>query len=152
MGEGKLKKDAEEKIKKYELTKNFIFTGKIKSKDVVKKINESRICIAPYNVKGIKKGNLKKYGFYFSPLKIFEYMGCGKPIVATNYNLITKVLPKNNKTFTEGNVQEMADKIIGLLEDKNIKKIGKENLKESKKYTWKQFAIKLEKEMKKVIC
>ena len=33
------------------------------------------VAIAPYNPKGFKE--MEKYGFYFSPIKIFEYKACG---------------------------------------------------------------------------
>lgn len=137
-------------IKKYNLEENFILTGKVALADVSKFISQSKICAAPYNIKRSPKGGFQKYGFYFSPLKIFEYLACGKPIIATDYPMIRKIITQDNGEFTrEGNAKDLAEKILVLLEKRDLKKIRQENLVLAKKYTWENVAREIDKIIKR---
>lgn len=139
-------------IKKYGLEKNFILTGRIALSDVSKFIAQSKICVAPYNVKRSAKGEFQKYGFYFSPLKIFEYLACGKPVVATDYPMIKKIITQENGELTqEGNAKDLAEKILFLLEKKDLAMIRDKNLALAKKYTWENVAKKIDKILKACI-
>ena len=56
-------------------------------------LNKMDICLMPYNRKLIKSsggvGNISKYT---SPLKLFDYMACGKIILSSNQTLIWDTL------------------------------------------------------------
>ncbi|MDI6860282.1 MAG: glycosyltransferase, partial [Methanocellales archaeon] len=59
-----------------------IFVGSVDYSDVSNYIAAADVACAPFNP---EKGRLtRKYGFFFSPIKIFEYMACERPVVATN--------------------------------------------------------------------
>ncbi len=138
LGGGVREKKVKELIRFYGLEKSFILTGRKPLKKVVDYINQSKICIAPFNVTRSKKGRFAKYGYYFSPLKIFEYMACGKPIVATNYPKIRSLVSKKSGLlFKEGSIPDLASKICWLLSrPKKIKEKGEYNKKLAQKYTW----------------
>lgn len=65
----------EEKAKEKGVSSKFIFTGFVRHDEVPKYITAGDVAVAPYNPKGFK--DMEKYGFYFSPIKILEYMACG---------------------------------------------------------------------------
>jgi len=137
IGEGVRFLEIKRLIKENKLENNIIVQGKVSLKMVNKFIAQTKICLAPFNIKRSKKGEFEKYGFYFSPLKIFEYLACGKPIIATNYPKIKEIINKENgELFKEGNSQDLADKIIMLLYERNSEEISKNNLKLARKYKW----------------
>jgi len=138
VGGGIREKKVKDLIRFYGLEKSFILTGHKPLKKVVDYINQSKICLAPFNVTRSKKGRFAKYGYYFSPLKIFEYMACGKPIVATNYSKIRSLVSKKSGLlFREGNIPDLTSKICWLLSrPKKIKEKGEYNKKLAQKYTW----------------
>ena len=90
-----------ELIHKYKIEKQFFLTGLkgyVPNPLLPKYICSAKVCVAPFNIKNAARGNYEKYGFYASPLKVLEYMSCGKPVIATNYTLIKKMMGK------EGNI------------------------------------------------
>ena len=59
------------------------FTGKVQHADVARWIGAADVAVAPYP---------QDVHFYFSPLKLYEFMALGLPIVATNVGQISEVL------------------------------------------------------------
>ena len=76
VGDGPLKRDLLMKVLKSKFEKEFIFTGTIDYEDIPFLINISDICVAPF----ISRRN-RTTGV--SPLKVFEYMACGKPVITS---------------------------------------------------------------------
>jgi len=71
---------------------------------------------------------------YTSPLKMFEYMASGAPIVASNLPSLKEVLNENNSfLFKADNPKDLADKILLAI---NNKKKAKKSLFDVKEYTW----------------
>lgn len=124
-------------VKDYNLDNNIEMAGKVKLDQVRDYINSSRLCVAPYNIKKSDRGQFDKYGFYYAPLKVVEYMACGKPVVATKYVMIKNILHKDGaEYFKEGNIDDLARKIRAVLQADNITEMGESNLMESRKYSW----------------
>jgi len=82
---------------------------------------------------------------YTSPLKLFEYMAAGRPIVASNLPSIKEVLNEDNAFLVEaGNSQALAGAIIKLLDDKVLNdKIAEKSFEDVKGYTWQKRAQKI---------
>lgn len=76
IGDGILKKPFEAKVNSLGVSDHFIFTGMIQYENIPILINLADICVAPF----ISRRN-RTTGV--SPLKVFEYMACGKPIVCS---------------------------------------------------------------------
>jgi len=144
IGEGLRLNAVRKLVKENNLEKNFVFLGRIPLKKVAENICRAKICVAPFNIKNCSEGEFEKYGFYFSPLKIFEYLACGKPIVATDYPLIGAIVShENGLLFEEGSPQQLAEKILQLLNAKNLKEIEKNNREKAKRYDWEKVAKKI---------
>ena len=110
---GPLKNQIENIVKKNNLGEHIFLTGKIHNSEVPKYLAAIDIAIAPYP-------NLPF--FYYSPMKIFEYMAAGKAIVASKIGQIAEILQdkKNSLLFTPGNIREMKDKIEMLIKNRDL--------------------------------
>lgn len=95
-------------IEKLGLSEYVRFTGAVLPEQVPEWLGQMDIAVAPYP-------NMER--FYFSPLKIYEYMAAGLPIIATNVgHLATVVEHDYNGLLVEAeNPEKMADSIASLL-------------------------------------
>ncbi len=92
------------------------------------------VAVAPY-------GQLQ--GFYFSPLKLFEYMAVGRPIVASAIGQVCEVIEdgRNGLLVTPGDVGELADKLLCLYEDSEFRQsLGRGAARSALEYTWEKNA------------
>ena len=66
--------------------------------------------------------------FYFSPLKLFDYMACGLPVIGTNLGQISEVVKdKENGLLVENGIDEIIEKILFLKsQSAQAQKIGRE--------------------------
>ena len=76
VGEGSSKNELIKDVLRRGVNENFHFTGEIKYKDVPMYINSFDIVVAPIRPK-------KLHDSGSSALKIFEYMACAKPVIAS---------------------------------------------------------------------
>jgi glycosyltransferase involved in cell wall biosynthesis len=74
-----------------------------------------------------------------SPLKIFEYMSAGKPIVCSDLPVIREVLEDKKTAFLcdPHNIEEWRDALL-ILSDENIRNNMSTNARKEfrEKYTW----------------
>ncbi|MCW3136530.1 MAG: glycosyltransferase family 4 protein [Canidatus Methanoxibalbensis ujae] len=127
----KLRGDAEERG----VADKFVFAGFVKHEEIPKFISAADVGIAPYK----PSEEMKKHGFYFSPIKIFEYMACGKAIVASDLEIIRDIISANKCGLLAkpGNAEDFASKIEVLLRDEKMReRLGKNGRKAALKYTW----------------
>lgn len=84
---------------------------------------------------------------YTSPLKMFEYMASGCPIVAQKLPSFMEVLNNDNSFLVEpGNAKALADKINWVFDEKNaetVKTTAAKALKDVQEYTWSKRAEKI---------
>jgi glycosyltransferase involved in cell wall biosynthesis len=73
VGEGIWKKKFEKSVMDLGVSDYFIFTGMVNYEDIPKYINIADICVLPK----------RKLRSGYSPIKLYEYMACGKPIVSS---------------------------------------------------------------------
>lgn len=132
----------EESLKQYVLTNNLMadvtFTGGLPFQDIPKYIGAMDIAVAPYP---------KLDNFYYSPIKIFEYMASGKPVIASKIGQIENII-EHNKTgilVEPGNIDELTDNILKLSCDNDLRKKLGENAFEKVKseYTWEKNAERI---------
>jgi len=88
-----------------------------------------------------KKGNVTSE-YYTSPLKLFEYMASGRPIVASSLPSIREVLNKTNAVLVKpNNPKDLARGIKKVFQDEILaKKITEQSLVDVNNYTWQKRA------------
>jgi glycosyltransferase involved in cell wall biosynthesis len=86
--------------------------------------------------------------FYYSPLKLFEYMAAGKPVVATGMGQIKQVIEdgKNGFIFAPGSMTECVEKTVQLIENTPLRKRLGRAARETmvNEYTWYRAAQKID--------
>jgi glycosyltransferase involved in cell wall biosynthesis len=80
------------------------------------------------------------FAYYMSPMKLFEYMGSGKPLISTDLPSVRDILTEEMVIFCEpGNVQDLVEKISNFFKNEIP---GQEKAKRARleilKYTWNQ--------------
>ncbi len=106
-------------------------------------LNAADVLVAPFNPE--KFPALKKYGFYWSPLKIFEYMAVAKPVVSTT--AVDRIIANGREGLLAepGNDESLANAIVFMLKNpEKAKKMGERARKKAlQNYTWKKHVEKL---------
>jgi len=107
VGDGPMMATIRQKVHEYNLDERVILTGKISHQELPGYIANFDIGIMP---------DSNDYG---SPMKIFEYMSMGKPVVVPDYSPLLDVVQdgQEGRIFAARNVHEMADCLIMLLTD-----------------------------------
>lgn len=67
-----------------------VFTGPVRHEEVPSYIAAADLGAAPYDPAGVR--DMERLGFYFSPIKMFEYMACGKPLVASDIDIVRDIV------------------------------------------------------------
>jgi glycosyltransferase involved in cell wall biosynthesis len=83
-GDGPLRGELERAISGAGLAAKAVFTGSIPHDEVPALIRSFDLALAPYD--------RFERPFYFSPLKLFEYMACGIPVVAADLGQIAEIV------------------------------------------------------------
>ena len=76
VGEGVQKTYLVRRVLDSGFNESFIFTGMVDYRNIPILINIADICVAPFILKRNQQTGV-------SPLKVFEYMACGKPVIAS---------------------------------------------------------------------
>ena len=118
VGDGFVRQEIESHVRNRGI-KNVIFCGSVSYEKMPQYLSLFDVAVAPYP-------NLKK--FYFSPLKIFEYMAMGIPTIAPNLGQIGRVINNNENGILvqPGRYDFFANEISRLMEsDQDRKVIGR---------------------------
>jgi glycosyltransferase involved in cell wall biosynthesis len=120
----------EDKVKSPYASK-VIFTGQVSFEKIPEYLAAMDITVAPYPPIEF---------FYFSPLKIFEYMAMGKPVVTSKQGQLAEVITdgENGLLFEPGNQKEMLDQIKRLIDDVELRRRLGANARKTvvENYTW----------------
>jgi glycosyltransferase involved in cell wall biosynthesis len=112
------------------------FTGSIAHDEVAALIRAFDIALAPY-----EPGD---HPFYFSPLKLFEYMGCGAAVVAASIGQIAEVVRdgQDGLLYAPGDEDGLARACARLLADGSLRRRLGRNAAASvrERFTWRRNA------------
>jgi glycosyltransferase involved in cell wall biosynthesis len=119
-------------------------SGAVDQEEVPKYIRAMDITLAPYPRMDL---------FYFSPLKVYEYMAMGKAVIATGIGQINQLI-KNNVNgclVPVGDIEAWVNTIKSLALDHSLReKLGKAAVKEiNQNHTWDKRAEAFEKMLAK---
>ena len=114
IGEGPMREEWVNTVKKKGLTGKFTFTGQIDYKELPGFIGCMDICEAPF---------METVG-YSSPVKIFDYMSCGRPIIASDVDGTTGVFRYSEAVHLvpPESPDALARSIIKIIDDEKLLK------------------------------
>jgi len=140
VGDGAMKNKLLEITSELGLLDKFIFTGRVPYERVPLYINAADICVAPFI-----KGRNSKIGL--SALKTYEYLACGKPIVASNIPGVKDLIEFSGGgiSVSPENPEELANAVVELILNENTRalmgKRGRKYVVEN--HSWKGVARKI---------
>lgn len=132
VGDGPLRDKLESDLREKGVLQHTVFTGGLLHTDVPPVLRHFDVALAPYPA--------FDHPFYFSPLKLFEYMGCGIPVVASAIGQISQVVrhEETGLLYPPGDVETLIAHCDRLLSNPSERELlGKAAAKEVHgRYTW----------------
>lgn len=116
VGDGVMRDKLLEIASEMGLSDKFTFTGRVPYEDVPLYINAADICVAPF----IKERNSK---IGLSALKTYEYLACGKPIVASSISGVKDLIDLSGGgiSVTPEDPGELANAVVRLISDQKTR-------------------------------
>lgn len=95
------------------LQDHFIFTGQVPYKSVPLYISAMDMCVAPHT----------KISNQSSPVKIFDYMSCARPIIASNLGVVREIIKNSGCALLvpPGEARSLAQNAIRLIADEQLR-------------------------------
>jgi glycosyltransferase involved in cell wall biosynthesis len=121
-----------------------VLTGKVPYERLPAHLNLCSVLVAPFSPSkdARRRAVFDRYGLWWCPLKIFEYMAMGKPVVASDVGVISEYLEGAGLLYPEGDMTALADRICSLLSDEELTKklgaAGRKNVEE--RFNWSEVA------------
>lgn len=124
----------------------FTFTGAVPYEQVPALLARASAGVAPFNT--APHPALRAAGFFWSPLKIYEYMAAGLPVVTANIHPLGEVVRDGQEglLYAEGDVAGLADAIGRLLDDPaGARAMGlRARARVAERYSWARHCADLE--------
>lgn len=100
-----------------EYADRFTFTGAVAYERLPQLLAQAHLGVAPFNT--APHPALRTTGFFWSPLKIYEYMAAGLPVVTAAIHPLTDVIREGQEgaLFREGDIVDLAAAIERVLSD-----------------------------------
>ncbi len=125
-----------EMAKEYGVSEKLHLLGRKLPHEVPRVLVESDVAVAPYPARD----------FGFSPLKLFEYMACGVPIVCSDLPSTREIIDhdRNGLLAPPGDSDSLAEAIVRVLVDKTLgRRLSVEGLRRVTSFSWKESTKKL---------
>jgi len=120
VGDGPCRSQLQESVQAYQLQDAVTFSGKVAYPDIPRYIDAMDIAVAPY---------IPNENFYYSPIKIFEYMAMGKPTIAGRIGQVGEII-KDGETgvlYEPGRIAELTEVLKKMVCDPAAREeIGKQ--------------------------
>ncbi|MDE1817944.1 MAG: glycosyltransferase [Thaumarchaeota archaeon] len=130
--------------KQYGVENRVIFTGVVPYLEVSKYCSLAKIFINPFRINEITDR--------LSPVKIFDLLSCGKPVIATPLQGLLHDFPINSEVLTYCQVDEFDKKIILLLKQNSLEQMGLRGREYvEKNYTWTKVTEKILEEFESLV-
>lgn len=136
VGHGDAFEDLKKIVDKCELYGQVILAGRQPYDKIPEFIASSDICLLPaYNNETMKD---------IVPIKLYEYMALGKPVISTNLPGVIKEFGEDHGVLFVSNPEGVLDKAISLVDDKLMDEYGKNARKFAENYNWNNVVISFE--------
>ncbi len=143
LGSGKNLEKLKELSKTIGVSERIIFAGSVNHSHVPEYLAKAKIAVLP-NIK-------EKTSLFSSPLKLFEYMAAGLPIVASDLPVLREILTEGENAlfFEAGNPVSLANAIKKFLANRDLyEKVSINNKKTSNLFSYEKRA----KDIYTIIC
>lgn len=141
VGDGVLREKLQKEVQRLGVSKYFIFSGAVNYEEVPLYINLSDICIL----------FKRKLSSGWAPIKVFEYLACGKPVISSKVEGLEFIEEKGVGKLTEpGNIESIKNAILELLKKhREREEMGKKgNQLVQSGFDWETKVFEIEKIMK----
>ncbi|NWJ44242.1 MAG: glycosyltransferase family 4 protein [Chloroflexi bacterium] len=120
LGGGPLFEHIQKEVVDSGLTERVILTGAISYQKMPLYLSLAHAGVAPFDTS--KHAPLREAGFYWSPLKIFEYMALALPSIVPDFRPLNEIIRQGQEglLFREGAAKDLARAILELLSPDNI--------------------------------
>ena len=143
VGEGDAFEDLQKIRDEYQLKNQIILTGRQPYEKIPEFISAADVCLLPaYNNEIMKD---------IVPIKVYEYMAMGKPIIATKLPGVMKEFGYENGVSYVERPEDVIKKAIELIENGSIKSEGIKARKFVEGYDWNKVTDKFERILEDVI-
>ena len=127
--------------------RNLYLNDYLPYKAIPKNISKMDVLLMPYQEKIVAAGNVGNIIDFTSPLKLFDYMACGKIIISSKVKVLQEILKENTnvifiKNFNNAFAWKNEIQKIKFLNNKRFI-ISQNNFKMSKNYKLKERAKKI---------
>jgi glycosyltransferase involved in cell wall biosynthesis len=138
IGDGPESAELQKWVRQNGFREHFKFTGAVEYSEVSAHLAAADIGAAPFNP--ALHGQLK-LGFYWSPLKVFEYMAASLPVVTIDVEPLNDIIRngRDGMLYPPGDAAACAEKIVKLLKmpEAERQKAGKSAFERvSERYSW----------------
>ena len=126
------------------VSERVLFTGAVPYDEVPAYLKWAAVGVAPYQPARLEQMQL---GFFWSPLKIFEYMAMGLPVVSLDVAPLREIVRGSEGTLvSEGDVDAMAEAIRALVDDMESTRAKGRSARERvvAEFSWKRHCEELE--------
>lgn len=117
VGDGPEREATESELRERGLREYVRFTGAVAPGEIPGLLASMDVAVAPYPSGG--------EDFYFSPLKVYEYMAAGLPVVASRVGQLGELIRsgENGLLYEPGNVDYLAEAMILLATDDSLREM-----------------------------
>ena len=129
VGDGDAFDDLQRIRGEYQLDNQVILTGKQPYEKIPAFTGAADICLLPaYRTEKIMQDIV--------PIKLYEYMACGKPVIATKLPGVVKEFGEGHGVIYVDRPEDVLNKAIELIENGTVKEEGLKARRFVKKYNW----------------
>jgi len=144
VGEGDAYDELQQIRREYNLKDRVILTGKKSYHEIPSFIAASDVCLLPaYPTEKIMQDIV--------PIKMYEYMAMGKPVISTKLPGVMKEFGEDNGVVYIGKPEDAANKAIMLIQDSSLKELGAKARSFVERYSWDNITDEFEKILEGVI-
>ncbi len=137
VGKGDMYLQCRQLAKELCVEKAVLFVGNVPYEEMPRYVAASDACLALFDR---TYPPFQAYSFFYSPMKVNEYRACGKPIIASNFGNLAKLVKHrvHGLLVHEHHTREVVDAILTLTWEPGLcEKIGKTNRADAvRRYEW----------------
>ena len=145
VGDGEPMGYLQKMVDRYRLHQEIVFTGRVRYEEVPPFVNSFDICY-------LCKTGLK---FGFSPLKLYEYLACARPVIASRVQGVSEVIERGNcgYLFEPDDVEDLALRIIQSYNERDrLPRLGNNGrILVEKSFSWQRIARRVENLLREAI-